>query len=232
MTHHSSTMPWHHQPPVYLTTIPVPARSLHNPRSPAIPQRLILFTTHRSKTPRRSHRLKWSWRRAFVRLLRRRRRICYRHSTSVTQLMESSMRRVVWGVRPTQMPLEKGLEQLDRMLKLGKALKPLAKSRHLRSRGRIFQLRNRVLNDPSSSGKIASQPEVASHSPAAHLLHNSQEQNPAPFARAEVVVGPSFRTPPALTTVSFYKNSMSATQLMEFSLRRAVTGVRPTQMPS
>ena len=54
-----------------------------------------------------------------------------------------------------------------------------------------------VLNDTSSSGKIASQPEDASPSPAAHLLHNSQEQGPPPFARAEVVVGPSFRTPPA-----------------------------------
>ena len=54
-----------------------------------------------------------------------------------------------------------------------------------------------VLNDTSSSGKIASQPEDPIPSPAAHLLHNSQEQNPAPFARAEVVAGPSFRTPPA-----------------------------------
>ena len=54
-----------------------------------------------------------------------------------------------------------------------------------------------VLNETSSSGKIASQPEDASPSPAAHLLHNSQEQGPPPFARAEVVVGPSFCTPPA-----------------------------------
>ena len=54
-----------------------------------------------------------------------------------------------------------------------------------------------VLNDHSSSGKIASQPEVASHSSAAHPLHNSQEQNPAAFASAEVVVASSFRTPPA-----------------------------------
>ena len=54
-----------------------------------------------------------------------------------------------------------------------------------------------VLNDASSSGKIASQPEDPIPSPAAHLLHNSQEQGPRPFASAEVVVGPSFRTPPA-----------------------------------
>ena len=53
----------------------------------------------------------------------------------------------------------------------------------------------RVLNDHSSAGTIASQPEVASHSSAAHPLHNSQEQGPRPFASAEVVVGPSFRTP-------------------------------------
>ena len=88
----------------YLTILPVPARSLHNPRSPALPQRLIFFTTHRSKAPGRSHRLKWSMGRAFIRLLRKRRRICYRHSMSVTQLMEFSLRRAVTGVRPTQIP--------------------------------------------------------------------------------------------------------------------------------
>ena len=55
-----------------------------------------------------------------------------------------------------------------------------------------------VLNDTSITPRIASQPEDASPSPAAHLLHNSQEDNPVPVAPAEVVVERSFRSPPGL----------------------------------
>ena len=59
-----------------------------------------------------------------------------------------------------------------------------------------------VLNGTSTIPPIAPQPEDASPSPAAHLLHNSQDNNPVPVASAKVVVEPSDQPLPALTTVS------------------------------
>jgi hypothetical protein len=59
-----------------------------------------------------------------------------------------------------------------------------------------------VLNGTSTIPPIAPQPEDASPSPAAHLLHNSQDNNPVPVASAEAVVEPSDRPLPTLTTVS------------------------------
>ena len=73
-----------------------------------------------------------------------------------------------------------------------------------------------VLNNTSITPRIASQPEDASPSTAAHLLHKSQEQDPVPVAAAEVVVERSFRSPPALTTVS---------GLREFHVGDAIDGI-------
>ena len=59
-----------------------------------------------------------------------------------------------------------------------------------------------VLNDTSLAPPIARPPEDASPSPAAHLFHNSQENNPVPVGRAEAVVEPTVLSSPTLMTVS------------------------------